>query len=466
MRNHNTALPLVAAASGIVLASHRYFDGEPTLAEVMKKIDEQGKAWHQFKEATEKKLSELDKKGASDPLLEEQLKKIDTFMQENSDVKEQFEAIQKQVARTEKDIGDALDGKSNLPDHQRKAFESLIVRGFDIEGHYDYLQTAEGFDAEYKKLLAEYMRRGADGIDTKSLTSQTDPDGGYYLSPQVSANVVTKVFETSPLRQLASVETIGTDSLIIPTDRDEAVANWAGEEESRPETGTPQVGRLEIKVHELYAKPKATQKLLEDANINIEQWLARKVAERFARKENTAFISGTGVGQPRGILGYTTVADASWAWGQVGYLVTGVSGDWAASNKGDKLIDLYYALKDEYAANASWLIQRALIGEIRQFKESTTNAYIWQPGLRLGEPDTLLGAPLHRAADMPAKGANSLSVAFGDWRRAYQIVDRLGISVLRDPFSSKPYVEFYTRKRTGGAVKDFEAFKLLKFGTS
>lgn len=311
--------------------------------------------------------------------------------------------------------------------------------------------------AEHKAAFRTYLRKGDDSglarIETKTLSVESDPEGGYMVTPEMSATIVATVFESSPVRTVAAVEAIGSDSLELLVDKAEAGAGWVAETEARPETTTPDLAKIVIPVHEVYAEPRATQKLIDDASIDVEAWLAGKVADKFARMEATAFIAGTGVGQPRGILTYP----AGTAWGQIEQVNSGTSAVIVA----DKLIDLQHALKETYDANAVWLVNRAAMGDIRKLKD-TTNQYLWQPGLQIGGVDTLLGRPIHTAADMPAPAANSLSVAYGDFQRGYQIVDRIGIRVLRDPFTAKPYVKFYTTKRVGGDVVNFEAIKLQK----
>jgi HK97 family phage major capsid protein len=211
--------------------------------------------------------------------------------------------------------------------------------------------------------------------------------------------------------------------------------------------------------------PAATQVLLDDAQVDTEAWLASEVQTVFAEQESTAFVTGDGTAKPKGFLNYTTVADGSWAWNKIGYVATGVSGGFAASNPADNLLDLAYAPKQAYRANGTWVMNRKTESTIRKFKDTTGN-YIWQPGTIAGAPATLFGYPVVESEDMPDVGANTYSVAFGDFARGYLIVDRVGIRVLRDPYTAKPYILFYTTKRVGGGVQNFEAIKLLKFGTS
>jgi HK97 family phage major capsid protein len=216
---------------------------------------------------------------------------------------------------------------------------------------------------------------------------------------------------------------------------------------------------------ELYAMPAATQALLDDSAVNLDEWIAEEVQQAFADQESTAFVTGNGVNRPKGFLDYTKVADASWTWGNLGYIATGTAGAFPASNPSDKLIDLVYALKSGYRQNAHWVLNRKTQGAIRKFKDVDGN-YLWQPAARADGKATLLGFPVAESEDMPDIGTDTYALAFGDFGRGYLVVDRVGVRVLRDPYSAKPYVLFYTTKRVGGGVQNFEALKLMKFGVS
>ncbi len=211
--------------------------------------------------------------------------------------------------------------------------------------------------------------------------------------------------------------------------------------------------------------PAATATLLDDAAVNIDQWIAGEVELTFAVQEGAAFVAGDGSNKPKGFLAYTTVANASWAWGSLGYIASGAAGAFASSNPSDTLVDLIYALKAGYRQNGNFVMNRKTQAAIRKFKDSTGN-YLWQPPAQAGGRANLMTFPIVEAEDMPDVAANSLSIAFGDFRRGYLVVDRLGVRVLRDPYSAKPYVLFYTTKRVGGGVQDFDAIKLMKFAVS
>ena len=211
--------------------------------------------------------------------------------------------------------------------------------------------------------------------------------------------------------------------------------------------------------------PAATAAFLDDAAVDVGAWLADEVNAAFAEQETAAFVNGNGTNKPKGFLDYTAVAEASWTWGNVGYIATGVAGALPASAPSDILIDLVYALKAGYRQNASWVMNRKTQAKVRKLKDDGGN-YIWQPAASADGKASLMGFPLTESEDMPDVAANSLSIAFGDFKRGYLVVDRQGVNVLRDPYSAKPYVLFYTTKRVGGGVQNFKAIKLLKFGTA
>jgi HK97 family phage major capsid protein len=271
--------------------------------------------------------------------------------------------------------------------------------------------------------------------------------------------------DASPIRAISGVRQVSANTYKKPFAITGAQTGWVAETGTRSQTNTPTLFELAFPTMELYAMPAATPTLLEDAAVNIDEWVAEEVRIAFAEQENAAFVSGDGSNKPRGFLDYTKVAEGSWAWENIGYLATGVSADFAASNPADKLIDLVYTLKSGYRSNAHWVMNRATQGQIRKIKDGDGN-YIWRPGDAAGEKPSLMGFPIAETEDMPNIAANSYAIAFGDFGRGYLVVDRLGIRILRDPFSAKPYVLFYTTKRVGGGVQDFNAIKLLKFGTA
>lgn len=312
--------------------------------------------------------------------------------------------------------------------------------------------------AAYAEAFGPYMRARSDAALAANfqaaMQTGSDPDGGYLVPKTVSDRIINKVYETSNLRALATVETIGGKELEIPRDEGEfGYGGWVGETTAPSETTTSQVGVSKIFAHEMFAEPRVTQNMLEDAGLDIEAWVANKVGEKLGRIEATAFFTGTGVNQPRGLLTYGNGTTN----GTIEQIVSGG----ATSLTSDAFYNLVFALKDFYTKNARFLMKRTTVRDVMKLKDGQNN-YLWQMGdVRGGVPSTLLGYAVERAEDMPTVAASSLSVAFGDFKAAYTIVDRLGITLLRDNLTAKPYVKFYNRRRVGGDVVNFEAVKLM-----
>lgn len=413
-------------------------------------------SFEEFKRVNDQRIAEIEKKGVADPLLEEKIARIEADLTKAQAIADEAALASKRQSRVvTNEKGDRVDLDAKASD-----WAGMLARR---RGEAVPSFNAAGMDA-YKAAFDKFLRKGEEIMsvdERKSLSVGTDPDGGYVVNPDLSGRIVMRVFETSPMRAYASIQVISSDALEGLFDLNEASSGWVGEEDSRPETNTPALGKWRIPVHELYAKPKATQKLLDDASINMEAWLASKVAEKFARDEANAFVVGNGSNKPRGFLTYATGTTLP---GTIEQFPTGSSGALAsAPDGGDALINALYGLKQQYRANATWFMNRSTTRLVRRAKDSD-GSYIWSPGIQAGQPATLLGYPVAAFEDMPDPASNSLSIAVGDMREAYQIVDRLGIRTLRDPYSAKPYVEFYTTKRVGGDVVNFEAIKLIRFG--
>ena len=330
-------------------------------------------------------------------------------------------------------------------------------------------EAADPVKREHSDAFMAYFRKGEQNrlrdLEVKAkLTTQSDPDGGYLVPEEVSSTIDRVLGTVSVMRQLATVMPIGTQTYKKLVNMGGASSGWVGEEEGRPETSTPTLRELAFEVMELYAMPATTRTMLDDGIVDIAAWLADEVNIAFAEQEGAAYISGSGVKRPRGLLSYDTVANSSYAWGKLGFTVTGGAAGFAASNPADALIDLYYALKQGYRGSASWLMSDPVMAAVRKMKDGDGN-YLWAPPTAAAEVPTILQKPVYTDDNMPALGANALPIAFGDFRRGYLIVDRQGVRVLRDEYSAKPYVLFYTTKRVGGGVANFEAIKLLKCAT-
>jgi HK97 family phage major capsid protein len=411
----------------------------PSIEEQLKdKVDQLGSAFEQFKKANDQEIKSLKEKGHVDPTLADKVTKA------NED-----------VGRLDNEIKELRTALNRKPMVVTAESEKEAARFESYKGAAPFLfkdgKFSRELDSEYKEAHVGYLRRGLEG---KALSVGSDPNGGYLVRPEVGEMIQTKIFETSPFRQYMGQVTIGTDAFEAPTDGDEAGGAWVGEMGTRSATDTPKIGMLRIPAHELMASPKATQKLLDDASVNIEQWLGQKAANKFLRMENDGFANGNGVEKPRGFLSYA----AGTGDGQIEQVALGG----ASAPTADGIIDLEAALKSAYKADAVWFAARATFSAVRKLKDSVSGQYLWQPGLQAGNPTTLLGHPVAEAADMPAVQSNALAIAFGNFRVGYLIVDRIGIRLLRDPFTAKPFVQFDYTKRVGGDVVVHEAIKIGK----
>ncbi|MFN3724229.1 MAG: phage major capsid protein [Paracoccaceae bacterium] len=333
------------------------------------------------------------------------------------------------------------------------------------------LSAAADLDAPHQKAFDAYLRSGDDDglrglvLEGKAMSTAVAGEGGYLVDPQTAESIRSLLVSTSSLRAVANVVQVEAISFDVLIDRTEVGSGWATEAAAQAETATPAIERISIKLHELSAMPKASQRLLDDSAFDVEGWLAGKIATRFIRAEAAAFISGDGVDKPRGILLPAKVANAVWAWGSLGYVPTGAAADFAASNSADCIVNLVYALGADYRANGTFVMNSKTAGAVRKMKDAD-GRFMWSDGLQAGEPPRLMGYAVLICEDMPDVAANAYPIAFGDFASGYTIAERPDLRILRDPFSAKPHVLFYANKRVGGDITDFAAIKLLKVGVS
>ena len=388
--------------------------------------DEMLRAFQAFREANDARLAALECRGG-DPLDDDKLARI----------------------------GAALDR------HEKRLDEIVLKAQRPPLG-----PTPAPAAAEHKAAFAAYVRKGDSAglgaLEAKAMATTSDPDGGYLVPVEVAGEIGRRLVALSPIRALATVREISAAAYKKPFMTAGPAVGWVGEADARPQTATPTLAELAFPAMELYAMPAATATLLDDAVVDIDAWLASEVEQAFAEQEGQAFVSGDGVAKPKGFLSVPTVANAGWSWGNLGHVATGAAGAFPPGAPSDVLIDLVYALKPGYRQNAAFVMNRRTQSAVRKFKDTAGN-YLWQPPATADGRASLMGFPLVDAEDMPDIAANALAVAFGDFRRGYLVVDRQGVRVLRDPYSAKPYVLFYTTKRVGGGVQDFDAIKLLKF---
>jgi HK97 family phage major capsid protein len=386
------------------------------------------KAWAEFKTQNDAQIAEI-KAGITDPTRETTLQNLNSAV---TAMQAQMTDIAVKAAAFEIGGGSKVDK--------------------DVKAH------AEGFNLFFRKGVDAGLR----DLEVQArLTTQSDPDGGFVVPYEMEQAIDRVLGKMSAMRSLATVRPIGASNYKKLVNKGGTSSGWIGESGARAETNTPSLVGLDFPVMELYAQPGATQTMLDDASMSIESWLADEVSIEFSEQEGDAFINGNGVSKPRGILSYDMVANASYAWGKTGFIKTGAAADFAATSPADNLIDLIHSLKRGYRQNGSFVLNDLTVAKIRKFKD-VDGQYLWQPSLQLGQPSTLLGYPAETDDHMPDVGAGTFPVAFGDFKRAYLVIDRIGIRVLRDPFTSKPNVLFYTTKRVGGGIQNFEAIKFLK----
>jgi len=381
--------------------------------ELQRKTNEFNHAFENLKATNEQKLQEIAQKGRHDSLIDQKLNRINEAMDEcKSKIR-------------------AMEVAQNRP--------GVIGANRKEDKHHD--------------AFLNYVRKGDDNLlknlESKSLSVGSDNDGGYLVSPKLVYNLMNEIIEISPMRKIATCDTISTDSMDIIFEEGGVSSAWVGETENRKDSTSPKISKSKIHVHELYAQPKATQKLIDDTEINIERWLIDKLTESFAELENDAFINGDGVAKPKGILGYNGEVEAR------------------AFNALDaeSILNLYYSLKEPYARNASFLMNRSTAHHIRTLKNVTTGQYIWTPSFTEKEADKLIGLDLHYSNHMPSIGKGTTPIAIADFKRAYKIIDRAGVRILRDPYTEKPFIKFYATKRVGGEVINFNAIKLMKISS-
>jgi HK97 family phage major capsid protein len=347
--------------------------------------------------------------------------------------------------------------------------EVAALRGQVLASQRPALDGVKGGDVDPARaaFVDRYLRQGHEaGVELKSFSGASGAAGGYAVPREIDQLIDATLKSISPIRAIANVVRTGTAGYRKLVTAGGIVSGWASETGARGETGTPVFNEIAPPSGELYANPAASQAMLDDAQFDVENWLAGEIGREFAAAEGAAFVNGNGTNKPKGFLTYTTTAEADGvrAFGSLQYVASGAAGAFG-SNPQDRLIDLVQSLRAPYRQGASFVMNSATMAAIRKMKTSD-GAFIWQPGLAAGQPATLLGYPVVEAEDMPDVSAGSLSIAFGNFQAGYVIAERSETSILRDPFSNKPFVHFYAVKRIGGAVANSEAIKLMRFAVS
>lgn len=379
-------------------------------------------------------------------------KKFDEFKSTND---KRVEALEAEKGKLAAQV-ESLNGKLSELDELKSSLEKELA-GIKRPG-----AVAGKEVSEHKAAFLQFVRKGKDDglaeLQQKALQTTVEADGGYAVPEELDRTILELLRNESPMRQVCGQITVSTPDYKKLVNLGGAGSGWVGETAARPATGTPTLAQIAAVMGEIYANPQATQTSLDDMFFNAEAWLQSEVAAEFAEQEGNAFLLGNGTNKPKGLLAYTMAltADDVRAFGQIQNVKSGSAGDFDA----DDLIKLVYTLRKGYRAGATWMLPNMTLFKVRTMKDSQGN-YLWRPGIEAGQPSSLLGYGVTENEDMPAVAADAHSVLFGDFKRAYTIVDRIGTRVLRDPYTNKPNVGFYTTKRVGGMLTDSNAVKVL-----
>lgn len=379
-------------------------------------------------------------------------KKFDEFKKTND---KRIDGLEEEKGKLSGQV-DTLNEKLSELDELKSNLEKELISLKRPDG------TGTKAASEHKAAFMQFVRKGVEAglgdLQAKALQIGVESDGGFAVPEELDRSIIELLRDTSPMRQVCNQITVGTPDYKRLVNLGGNGAGWVGETDARPATNTPTLGNISAFMGEIYANPQATQTSLDDMFFDAEGWLSSEVGRDFSEKEGNAFLLGDGVNKPKGLLAYPllTTADDVRAFGSLQKLITGTAG----SLNGDNLIDLIHALKAGYRANGTWMMGNLTVAYVRKLKDSEGN-YLWRPGLEAGAPSVLLGYGITENEDMPDVAADANAIAFGDFKRAYTVVDRIGTRVLRDPYTNKPYVGFYTTKRVGGMLVDSQAVKIL-----
>ena len=434
-------------------------------AELKQTIEELGTAVKQF-EDVHKRVEDLEAKGQKAPDIEEQLGKIDGAVSAAQKAKDALEKQQGTIDDLTKKSEDAELASTKL----REELDELAKKSMTPAGGG---QDVRPEVAEHQKAFNTFLRKGeqeAGGdshlrdLQLKATNTISNPDSGYGVPTVIDDQIIEVEREIVAMRSVCDQMTISTPDYKKLVNRGGAGSGWVGETDARPETNTPQLDQIPAFMGEIYANPASTQISLEDPIIDVEAWISREVAIEFSEQEDIAFTSGNGVNKPRGLMHYPTAAITDKAGTRPFATFEAVQ---ATQNPGqiggDDLIDAIHSLRAGYKSNAQWMCNNLTVAALRKLKDAEGN-YLWRPGLIEGQPATLLTHTIvmnESIPDLNGAVAGDVPLLYGNFQRAYLILDRIGTSILRDPFTNKPYVHFYTTKRVGGMAVDSLAVKFI-----
>ena len=417
------------------------------MTELSKTIDSIATAFEEYKSTNDARIEAI-KAGKGTAELDAKLARMDAAIDNMGEVKSKLEAMETRMSRP---------------------------------GAYGEGESTSREAAEYKGAFLNWMRSPTDqerqqkvtaaqrNLETRAADARTSTgaSGGFALPEEIERTIARLGVDMSPIRSLATVRTVGTPDYKELIDVNGAAFEWIGETDTRAQTNTPDLAEIAPTFGMASAKPQATEESLDDLFFDVENWLIQSAAEAIYAGEGVAFVSGNGTKKPKGFLAGpapVTTTDATRAFGTLQYIASAQAA--AMPTSPDVFFDMIYSLRARYRANATWVTSKAVLATIRKYKEATTNAYMWQPALAAGQPSSFAGFPMVEAEDMPAVGAGTFPLAFGDFREGYLICDRVGMRMTRDEITTPGYVKFYIRKRVGGVLRNTQEIKLLKISAA
>lgn len=428
-----------------------------TFLEIKNTIEKIGEAFEEYKQVNDKRVKDLGE-GKDVSALDEKLSKLDKTIAKLDSTKT---ALEKEMEFNRERI-EALEAKATNP--KRTAHDQL--KSVYSETFETWVRS-KGQDSVAEAKMQELGRKAAH--EFKDVTIGSSAGGGYAVPEEIARQIEKLEQKFSPVRDLVKVVQTSTSDYKELVSLRGASSGWVGEAGSRTATDTPTLREVTPTHGELYAYPQVSEWALDDMFFNVEAWLTDEIAQEFALRTGEAVISGNGSNKPTGMLNTTPVLTADFAspmraaaaYQYVASDTDSVDSPASPGLTGDALIDTVYALNSSYRAGASWVMNSATTGAVRKLKDAN-GQYHWQPGLQAGQPASLMGYPVATWEQLSDIGANNFPIGFGNWRRAYVLVDRVGLRVTRDNVTNPGFVRFYVRRRMGGHVLNNDAAKFIR----
>ena len=427
---------------------------DPTIKSVADALDKIGTAFDEYKKTNDARI-EAVKSGASTEAMDAKLAKIDAHIDGLNEVKSKLEKMETKLARPGAGEGGRQEGESKEAVEYRHAFLDWMRAPGDHERQQKAAIAA-------KQLESKSRTDGRETRATQTVTS-TGSAGGFALPEIIERQIARLSVDISPIRQIATVRTVGSTDYKELFDVNGAGFEWLGEADARNQTNTPDLAEVAPTFGMASAKPQASEESLDDLFFDVESWLISSAAEAIAQGEGVAFVSGNGAKKPTGFLAGpapVTTSDATRAFGTLQYIASGQAA--ALPTNADIFLDMVYSLRARYRNNAQWVTSKLVLAALRKYKDAVSGQYLWQPAMTAGQPATFLGYGITEAEDMPAVGAGAFPLAFGDFKEGYLIADRVGMRITRDEITTPGFVKFYVRKRVGGKLRNTQAIRVLK----